>query len=462
MQLVERIRHLIVEEIWELESAKLTRFKRLFFKQLRFFWVVVSGFNESQIRLQALALSFKMMISLAPLLAVAFSVLKSFGVQNRLKPALTEALAPLGSQSEEITSRLLEFVNNMNVGALGSIGLITLFMTVVSLITSIEGAFNQIWKIKTARPLTRKFSDYLSTLMIGPVLIFSAVGVTASLQSSDLVKSLIGLEPFGSLIVFALRLTPYLTVWAAFTFRYAFVPNTKVRLKSALLGGLVGAVLWQTVGWGFAVFVATSTKYYAIYSGFAILLLFLLWIYYGWTILLFGAQVAFAHQNFRISERERQPHGASAAARDGLAMRAMALIAQSFYFQKPEWTAAELAVRLQVPHSLMELILAPLRAGGLIVETGKDQRLFPCRDLERIELSEIIGCLRTHGDRRKLSSGDEGNEEPIAAILKEVDESLKNALQGKNLRSLVLALSSEDITRGVSAAKGLNFPPRIT
>jgi len=111
---------------------------------------------------------------------------------------------------------------------------------------------------------------------------------------------------------------------------------------------------------------------------------------------------------------------------------------------------------------LMEQILAPLRDGGLIVETGKDQRLFPGRDLERIELSEIIGCLRTHGDRRKLSSGDEGNEEPIAAILKEVDESLKNALQGKNLRSLVLALSSEDITRGVSAAKGLNFPPRIT
>jgi len=462
MQLVERIRHLIVEEIWELESAKLTRFKRLFFKQLRFFWVVVSGFNESQIRLQALALSFKMMISLAPLLAVAFSVLKAFGVQNRLKPALTEALAPLGSQSEEITSRLLEFVNNMNVGALGSIGLITLFMTVVSLITSVEGAFNQIWKIKTARPLTRKFSDYLSTLMIGPVLIFSAVGVTASLQSSDLVKRLIGLEPFGSLIVFALRLTPYLTVWAAFTFLYAFVPNTKVRLKSALLGGLVGAVLWQTVGWGFAVFVAASTKYYAIYSGFAILLLFLLWIYYGWTILLFGAQVAFAHQNFRISERERQPHGASAAAREGLALRAMTLIAQSFYFQKPEWTAAELAVHLRVPHSLMDQVLAPLRDGGLIVEAGKDQRLFPGRDLERIELSEIIGCERTHGDRRKLSSGDEGKEEPIAAILKEVDESLKNALQGKNLRSLALAASAEDAASGVTAAKGLNFPRRIT
>ena len=437
MQLVERIRHLIVDEIWEFEPSQLTRFRALLYKQLRFFSVVASGFNESQVRLQALALSFKLMISLAPLLAVAFSVLKAFGVQNRLKPALTEALAPLGPQGDEITNRLLEFVNNMNVGALGSIGLITLFMTVVSLITSVEGAFNQIWKIKTARPLTRKFSDYLSTLLIGPVLIFSAVGVTASLQSSGLIKKLIALEPFGSLLLFALRLIPYLTVWAAFAFLYVFVPNTKVKLKSALLGGLVGAILWQTVGWGFAVFVAVSTKYYAIYSGFAILLLFLLWIYYGWMILLFGAQVAFAHQNFRISERERQPHGASAAAREGLALRAMALIAQSFYFQKPGWTAAELAVHLQVPHSLMDQILAALRDGGLIVETGKDQRLFPGRDLERIEIGEIIGCVRTHGDRGKLSPGIEGAEDPVAAILKEVDESLKSALQGKTLRSLV-------------------------
>jgi membrane protein len=450
MQLVERVKHLIVEEIWELESSQLTRFRALLYKQLRFFSVVASGFNESQVRLQALALSFKLMISLAPLLAVAFSVLKAFGVQNRLKPALAEALAPLGPQGDEITNRLLEFVNNMNVGALGSIGLITLFMTVVSLITSVEGAFNQIWKIKTARPLTRKVSDYLSTVMIGPVLIFSAVGVTASLQSSGLVKKLIGLEPFGSLLVFALRLTPYLTVWAAFALLYVFVPNTKVKLKSALLGGLVGAVLWQTVGWGFAVFVAASTKYYAIYSGFAILLLFLLWIYYGWIILLFGAQVAFAHQNFRISEREWQPHGASVAAREGLALRAMVLIAQSFYFQKPGWTAAELAVHLQVPHSLMDQILAALRDGGLIVETGKDHRLFPGRDLERIELSEIIGCVRTHGDRAKLSHGNEGMEDPVAAILEEVDESLKNTLQGKTLRSLVFAGSANDVARAES------------
>ncbi len=453
MQLVERIRHLIVDEIWQFQPAQLTRFKTLLYRQLRFFWIVGEGFSESQVRLQALALSFKMMISLAPLLAVAFSVLKAFGVQNRLKPALAEALAPLGPNGDEITSRLFEFVNNMNVGALGSIGLITLFMTVVSLVTSVEGAFNQIWKIKTARPLTRKFSDYLSTLMIGPVLIFSAVGVTASLQSSGLVKKLIALEPFGSLIVLALRLTPYLTVWAAFTFLYVFVPNTRVRLKSALLGGLVGAVLWETVGWGFAAFVTASTKYYAIYSGFAILLLFLLWIYYGWMILFFGAQVAFVHQNFRIFERERQPHGVSEAAREGLALRVMALIAQSFYFQKPGWTAAELALQLQVPHSLMDQILAALRDGNLMVEAGKDQRLFPARDLERIEIREIIDCVRTHGDQGKGALSYEGTEDPVAGILKEVDESLKTALQGKNLRSLVFDISSKDVARVASTRK---------
>jgi membrane protein len=267
------------------------------------------------------------------------------------------------------------------------------------------------------------------------------MGVTASLQSSGLVQALIALEPFGSLILFILRLIPYLTVWGAFTFLYIFVPNTKVRIKSAMLGALVGALLWQTVGWGFAAFVAASTKYYAIYSGFAILLLFLLWIYYGWMILLFGAQVAFAHQNFRLYERERKPHIVSGAGRERIALNAMALIGQSFYLQQPACTAAYLARQVRVSSALMDDIVSALKEGPLIIEAEKDRVLFPARDPEQIGLKEIIDAVRTHGDRHADVLSREAKEDPVAEVMRAVDTSLETTLQGRTLKSLVLEFS---------------------
>jgi membrane protein len=434
VQLVNRLRNLFFEEIWNLEPEQLTRFRRLLYRQLQFIYVVANRFNESEVKLQALALSFKMVLSIVPLLAVMFSVLKAFGVQNRVRPMLSQAFAPLGSQGEEITVRLLEFVNNMNVGALGAVGLVTLFWTVVSLVGNVELAFNQIWGCKQGRTLTRKFSDYLSALLIGPVLMFAAIALTASLQSNELVKNLLAVEPFGSIIVVLLRLLPYVTVWAAFTFLYAFLPNTRVKMTSAMVGALVAAILWQTVGWGFTAFVASSTKYYAVYSSFAILLLFLLWIYFQWNIVLFGAEVAFVHQNFHLYERERRPHVVSATTREKLALRIMKTIAESFYFQKPAPTSDQLARDLRVPGDLIDELVAILKEKKLVA--AAETQLLPARDLEQIEIKEIIDGIRNYGDRDSTSAAHEPDS--VAQVLNELDRSMHATLKGKNLKSLIL------------------------
>jgi membrane protein len=436
MQLVNRLRNLFFEEIWNLEPEQLTRFRRLLYRQLQFIYVVANRFNESEVKLQALALSFKMVLSIVPLLAVMFSVLKAFGVQNRVRPMLSQAFAPLGPQGDEITVRLLEFVNNMNVGALGAVGLVTLFWTVVSLVGNVELAFNQIWGCKQGRTLTRKFSDYLSALLIGPVLMFAAIALTASLQSNELVKKLLAVEPFGSIILVLLRLLPYVTVWAAFTFLYAFLPNTRVKISSAMVGALVAAILWQTVGWGFTAFVASSTKYYAVYSSFAILLLFLLWIYFQWNIVLFGAEVAFVHQNFRLFERERRPHVVSGATREKLALRIMKMIAESFYFQRAAPTSEQIARDLRAPGHLVDEIVAILGEKKLLAEAGENQ-LLPARDLEQIEIKEIIDSVRTYGDRDSTTTAQE--QDPVAQVLNELDQSMHATLKGKNLKSLILA-----------------------
>jgi len=130
--------------------------------------------------------------------------------------------------------------------------------------STIEDAFNHIWRVKSPRKLARRFSDYLSAILVGPVLVFAAVTITATLQNNTIVHALASLQALGAVILFLLRLIPYITLWGAFTFVYIFIPNTRVRLRSALVGGLVAALLWQTVGWGFAVFVTSSTRYYVI------------------------------------------------------------------------------------------------------------------------------------------------------------------------------------------------------
>jgi len=273
---IQQIKDKVLDRVWDADASDLTRFTRVFHSLIKIALTVARDFIEKLVKLQAMALAFKTLLSLAPLLAVVFAILKGFGVHNRMEPALAEALAPLGEKGQEITAYLIGFVDQMRVGALGSVGLVTLFITVVSLLGSIEESFNHIWRVKSPRRLTRKFSDYLSVILVGPVLVFAAVTITATLQSNVFVQRLMSLEPFGTVVLTLLKLVPYVTLWGAFTFVYVFVPNTRVKLKAALVGGLVAAVLWQTVGWGFTAFVASSTRYYAIYSSFAILLLFCL------------------------------------------------------------------------------------------------------------------------------------------------------------------------------------------
>ena len=239
---IEQLKTKVFDLIWDPEISEVTRFKRLIHSLLKIGFMVIRDFIENLVNLEAMALAFKTLLSLAPLLAVIFSILKGFGVHNRMEPALAEALAPLGEKGKEVTGYLIGFVDKMSAGALGSIGLVTLFITVLSLMGTIEQAFNRIWHVKSSRKLTRRFSDYLSVILVGPVLVVAALTITATLQSNAFVQKMISLEPFGTVILTFLKFVPYFTLWGAFTFLYFLVPNTRVKLTSALIsfggGGL--------------------------------------------------------------------------------------------------------------------------------------------------------------------------------------------------------------------------------
>jgi membrane protein len=302
----------------------------------------------------------------------------------------------------------------------------------------IESAFNSIWKIKRSRSLARRFSDYTSVILIGPVLMFSAMGLTASIKSTTVVQTLVSLEPFGTLIYLVSKLLPYLFVCAAFTFLYIFIPNTRVKFRSALAGGFIAGVLWETTGWMFASFVVSSTKYDAIYSGFAILVMFMIWLYLSWLILLVGAEVSFHHQYPQFLTVKKETLLLSNRLKERMAFLIMYLIGYNFYHSKQSWTLDSLVNRLGIPVEVVQDMLETLEKNALIIETGDNPPAYlPAMDIERIKLKDLINSIRMAEEisysveHRFLSLSE------IDTVMEKVDGAIENALGSGTLRDLV-------------------------
>jgi membrane protein len=387
---------------------------------------------------RAMSLVYTTLLSLAPILAVSFSVLKAFGVHNQMEPLLLELMAPLGEQGPEIVGRIIGFVNNMNVGVLGFVGFATLFYTVLALLQKIEDSFNYVWRVSKARSFRRRFSDYLSVILVGPVLVFSAVGLIASMASNRFVQAILALEPFGTLYYVIGQILPTLLIIAAVTFIYAFIPNTQVKLKAALLGGLFAGLGWRAVGWVFGEFVATSTQYAAIYSSFAILILFMIWLYQSWLILLLGAQVAFYAQHPRYLRLEQRDFKLSYRLLERLGLSIMALLAENFLQGKPPWTATALTERLNLPHQVVERILETLRSRGLILLSDPDAKAYlPARDLSVISLTAILEALQTTPEEKLPLGRDAPSNPAVERLIEHLDRCRNQAAEGVSLRDMV-------------------------
>jgi len=425
--------------VWDVDLASLPWWKALPTRALRMIYVVIRDLTEGQLTLQAMSLVYTTLLALVPLLAVSFSVLKGFGVHNEIQPLLLNLLSPLGEKGVEIASRIIGFVDNVKAGVLGSVGLALLLYTVVSLIQKVEGAFNYVWRVKHSRRLAQRFSDYLSVILIGPVLVFTAMGITASFTSTDLVQKLIAIEPFGSLINIAGHLIPYILIIIAFAFIYIFVPNTKVRLNSALVGATTSGVLWNIIGWGFASFIVTSTKYTAIYSGFAILIMFMLWIYLSWLVLLVGSSIAYYHQHPESLAPDRRRLSLSNQLREKLSLLVMYLVGRNYYRNGPAWTADHLAQRLRVPLEVLEPMLETLERSGLLACTATEPETYlPARPLDEVEIKEALDAVRSGNSGSDYSLVDLPSESAVDQVIKELDQALSKHLEGRTLKELAL------------------------
>ncbi|MGI9263706.1 MAG: YihY/virulence factor BrkB family protein [Gammaproteobacteria bacterium] len=405
----------------------------------RYLYALIRDIATGQLNLRAMSLVYTTLLSIVPLLAFSFSVLKGFGFHREVEPLLYQFLEPLGDKGIELTDQVIGFVDNVKGGLLGGIGLLVLVYTVVSMIQKIESAFNYIWHVERSRSLARRFSDYISVILVGPILMVAAMGMIASISSIALVREVSAIPSVGSTLVLAGKITPILLLSFVFGFVYAFVTNTRVSLSSAALGGISAGILWAVAGRLFAAFVVGSTRYAAIYTGFAVVIIALIWLYVGWLILLLGAQIAFYHQHPEYLKSGRRKVIPTGRKREALALELMVRVGRTFLKGPTTMDVNELAAVIGVPGTTLGGVAKSLQDSGLITKS-EDGSLTPGRDLESTTLADVFSALRAPGDQEVL---DTGKVNPgINLLLDEIDNVIAGNLSDRTIRDLIVDVES--------------------
>ena len=437
---MQTLKEKLLSLIWDQDLSTMPWWQSWLLSIVRFLHIMLVDFMDGQLNLRAMSLVFTTMLSIVPLIAVSFSVMKAFGVHNQMEPILLNYLAPLGAQGQEIAQQIMGFVDNTKVGLLSGVGLALLFWIVVRLINKIENAFNYTWRVQQSGSLARRFSNYLSVIMVGPVLVIVAMGVTGSLLNTSIAQAIISVEPFGTLLSVATRLVPYLLIIAAFTFTYLFIPNTKVRFIPALIGGIAAGFLWQTVGWVFATVMSASisTSYTAIYSSFAFLFVFMIWLWWSWLILLVGSSVAFYKQYPEYLFINAHELSLANRQKEELALQIMTIIGQRFYNNIPSISANDLVEILHLPKQSIEMQLDLFVVHGLLVCNDAENPTYtPARPLEELSLESVVNTVREPNPDLHMDSMLNNNFNVINDVLTEIDGQLKQVLGGVTIKDVV-------------------------
>ncbi len=436
--MMNRLAHVpqfLTQDIWTIDLTSLSVPGRFGIQALRLAIAVAMEFRHRLLDARAAGLVYTTLLSLVPFLAVMFSVLKAFGVHQQIEPVLAQALEPLGSKGQEITATIIGFVDNLKIGVLGVVGVAGLFYTTYSLIDKIEQALNAIWLVREGRTWGRKFADYLSAVLVGPLLVVTAFGLLASVHSNALVQRVLEIQPFGFLMLWAGQLLPFVILSALFTFLFKFIPHTHVRFDSALVGGVTAAVLWGIAGEAFARFVAESANYSAIYSGFAVLILFLLWLYAGWLIVLIGAQLSFFYQHPTAYLSRLLWQQGTHAFRERLALSLLLVLARRYLKGDGPLGIDELAIHLHLPVSLVEEQAQHLVEAGLLGLMAKPEGISLTKPIELISVMEVLNAVHKGrvADATDLADGDDS----VREVLRRRDDAVATALTGITLQALI-------------------------
>jgi membrane protein len=401
---------------------------------LRYPVAIVRDWLAGGISVQAMSLAYTTLLSLVPLMVFSFAILKGIGARTDLHFILREFFHPLGNAADQLTEQVMTFVTNMRGDLLGSIGLAFLTYTAITTIQKVETSFNFVWRIDRPRSLARRFTEYLSVMIIGPILLAVSLGILSSAAHSPAARWLDSIPSLAWVFQGLGLILPYAIVVIVFSFMYAFIPNIRVEIRAALIGGVTAGVLWALVGQVFTAVLVYSSERMVVYAGFAIVLTTLLWVYLSWLILLIGAELAFYVQFPQYLPHGHESLALGGGAREQLGLSVMYLIGRDYRKGLTHWNADRLAAELDIPGAALAPVVLGLEKAGLIVATEKEQFL-PGRDPEHIKLSAVIDALRASQNGRLTLTGRAAA--PAAALMAKIDEATRHELGDRSLKDLI-------------------------
>jgi membrane protein len=371
--------------------------------QGRFNWLALvwQGFLRDNCLLQASALAFTTVLSLVPLLAVAFTISKGFGIQNT--QFIRQFLGHVTTGREEVVQAIIEYINRTDVSTLGTVGIFFLLFVAVSLISNIERSMNTIWGVKRGRTIWRKVTDYLFLILIVPLLFIIALSATASVQNMAMVKWLTSVSVFSEAYLLLLKLLPFAASWIGLFILYLYIPNTKVHLSAALLGAIIAGTLWQLSQMVYIWYQTTIAPYNAIYGSFSQVPIFLIWMFITWIIILLGAEIGFAFQYRNTYARERSASGYSFDDRQKLAVMALGLLTSCFENDKFPPGNQKIAAQLKAPVKLVNEVMNILSESGFVTKRDTEDPSYTlARSPGKVKVMDVFVALT---DYREVDEG---------------------------------------------------------
>jgi len=430
----KKIKELFLKDIWDRPIKEYSPRKMFLIRQAKIFTLAIRGFYEDKVQLRASALTYYSLLSIVPIAAMAFGIAKGFGFEIWLQDKLLSSFSGQEVVLQWILTFVDKYLSNVKGGVIAGVGLVLLLWSVMKLLGNIENSFNEIWQIKKARQISRKLSDYISLVVIAPILMFVSSSVTVFLSekiqhSHQVLPIIIYLGPLLSSLISAI---PYILIWLVFTLLYIIMPNTKVQFKSALIGGIIAGTIYQIIQLCYIKLQASASGYGAVYGSFAALPLFLIWMQTSWLILLLGAEVAFANQNVEHYEAESESHDISNHLKKTVALMVMKEIVINFKKGNHAATADQLAKALDFPVRLVRDVIYELLDTGLISETitknVKENAYQPAIDIQKITVGYTIEVLDKLGKDNLRTE----NTHELAKIMKVVDGFMDEIKQSKN------------------------------
>ncbi len=425
----------VVSGIWRVNMHDLPWYKLIVIKLLRVFILAYRGFNENKVNLRASALTYFSILSVVPIIAMAFGVAKGFGFEQKMQQLLHESL----KGQEDIAEWLIDFSSNMlnsvQGGLIFGISLVFLLWTVMNVLSNIESSFNNIWQVKQSRVLFRKFSDYFSIMFVAPILIIvSSSSQVFIIETVDRVSNEIAFIGYvGPVLQFFVKLVPYILVWMLFTFIYMVMPNTKVKFSSALLAGVIAGTAFQVLQWGYIHFQIGVSRYNTIYGSFAALPLFLVWLNYSWLIVLFGAEISFSAQNHYRYEFETDIKNMNISSKQLATIYLLGYIISNFELGNAPLTAQQISKYLKMPVRFVLQLIYELVDCDILAETpGKELKMpafLPAKSIQSMSIFHVIDKLNNVGLDFSFVNN---NDQALADIKKRIDSLNKLVFNSEN------------------------------